>query len=252
MDLKEIQAEIAERSKGPIIGPFVMTWTVKNWAIVLLLCSSEKLETKIEGVKQAANWCDFLWFPLLVSLVLTLLLTVGKAVLAWVQELINIQRDNYISKAQLRKKTPLSDVPRQMAALIFDENKNIRDQIQPRITEIMNAAPSIVTHAESVQTIRGQIEGVFRDYTRGGVAPDQARNQIGEACNRLRGVVEQIHKHGNEIRESVKKAFSEVETLTARLEPITMIDRLRMASVAAKIEPAVQEQHARLLAREPK
>lgn len=63
-----------DRLKNPLIGSFIISWTILNWKLVfILLFSSLKMTERIELIdKSYAEYSINFWWPLLVSLLYTI------------------------------------------------------------------------------------------------------------------------------------------------------------------------------------
>lgn len=211
-----LKTTLSERTKSYYIGSFIFSWVTFNWRIpLILLFSSKDIEAKINYISDTININSALWYPAVMSLVLSILLPCINMIVSllqkWPNRLVrNITtsqkqeqyQDDIVTEAlraqkdmAYQKKTVSESLEVQNLQAQIQESKNISEKLQNEIdrlkSELENKeleSGSLLEKIEEVET-----EAMFKDSKIESLTNDlsKANNSLADSNERLTDILKE-------------------------------------------------------------
>lgn len=211
-----LKTTLSERTKSYYIGSFIFSWVTFNWRIpLILLFSSKDIESKINYISDTININNTLWYPAVMSLVLSILLPCINMIVSllqkWPNRLVrNITtsqkqeqyQDDIVTEAlraqkdmAYQKKTVSESLEVQNLQAQIQESKNISEKLQNEIDRLTGElenkeleSGSLLEKIEEIET-----EAMFKDSKIESLTKDlgKANNSLTDSNERLTDILKE-------------------------------------------------------------
>lgn len=157
--LKSISSPFVERARSPIVGPFLVSWSIINWKIIYItvFLSNEILAplNKLDFVYGLVNWCRCFWLPLVITLVYIFLMP-------FVDRLV-MKFTEYQKRKNLDLKLEIGGKFR------VDGNKfyDLKGKYDKQRETILNCEEEKVNLNSEIVRLESQVDGVNKNYEHG-------------------------------------------------------------------------------------
>lgn len=140
----DIKSEVNERIKGPVLGPFLMAWATLNWELIFRVTGPGSVNEKIELIKSASSVFRFLVLPLVISILVTVVIFLIGAGLAYLKGIADTKTIERIDQYALQCNVRLSDLPKAMG-VVSSHIQNVASPVFDHLEKVARCHTTLIT-----------------------------------------------------------------------------------------------------------